>query len=258
MRQWLDEGYCPGPNCGDFDDENGVDGGDFAVLAESWGDECWPLIISEFMASNDGILDDGDGNSSDWIEIYNRTSTEVSLDDWALRSDVNDWAFPDGLSVPAGCFLTVFASGKQTQDYVDSLGYLHTDFTLEKDGQYLGLVPPEGGGPIHAYEPNFARQYEDVSYGVQMSSDEEVLVGDGAALRYLVPDDGSVDATWFTTGFSDTLWDSGSTGVGYDDFARASRNTTSYLDMIDSNVLDEMRGSHPGIYTPHLVLGRCE
>ena len=36
------------------------------------------VVISEFMASNDDSLNDGDGDSSDWIEIWNST-TEIIL-----------------------------------------------------------------------------------------------------------------------------------------------------------------------------------
>ncbi|MHC4643032.1 MAG: lamin tail domain-containing protein, partial [Planctomycetota bacterium] len=77
------------------------------------------LIISEFMASNasmlpleEGELLDGNGESSDWIEIYNATDANVSLDGWYL-TDNNDnrvkWQFPDGLQIDSGGFLILFA-----------------------------------------------------------------------------------------------------------------------------------------------------
>lgn len=37
-------------------------------------------LITEFVASNSGGLDDEDGNSSDWIEIYNAGDTPQPLD----------------------------------------------------------------------------------------------------------------------------------------------------------------------------------
>ena len=36
-------------------------------------------IISEFMASNLEALEDDDGDSSDWIEFYNPTGSDLSL-----------------------------------------------------------------------------------------------------------------------------------------------------------------------------------
>ena len=44
------------------------------------------LVISEFMADNDGaVLKDADGDSSDWIEIHNPSGTAASL---AARSHI--------------------------------------------------------------------------------------------------------------------------------------------------------------------------
>ena len=45
------------------------------------------VIISEFMASNaTGILDE-DGNTSDWIELYNTGAAQVNLAGWRLSDD---------------------------------------------------------------------------------------------------------------------------------------------------------------------------
>ena len=55
------------------------------------------LYITEFAASNDSILDDGDGNSSDWIEVFNPGSEAVDLGDYYLTDDDSDltkWNFP--------------------------------------------------------------------------------------------------------------------------------------------------------------------
>jgi hypothetical protein len=70
-------------------------------------------IISEFMASNKVSLLDADGDSSDWIEIYNPTSATVNLDGWYLTDDLTKlqkWQFPAVPLARGGC-LVVFASG---------------------------------------------------------------------------------------------------------------------------------------------------
>src|SRR6267143_6931432 len=41
-------------------------------------------VITEFMAVNNRILADQDGDYSDWIEIFNLASSRVSLDGWYL------------------------------------------------------------------------------------------------------------------------------------------------------------------------------
>ena len=55
------------------------------------------LLITEFMASNDTTLIDGDGNYSDWIEIHNPTASPVDLGGWYLSDDLNQlrrWPLP--------------------------------------------------------------------------------------------------------------------------------------------------------------------
>src|SRR5262249_53739214 len=42
------------------------------------------VIISEFMASNSSTLRDEDGDSSDWIEVFNTSSSTANLSAWAL------------------------------------------------------------------------------------------------------------------------------------------------------------------------------
>ncbi len=44
-------------------------------------------VISEFMAENHGALTDEDGDTSDWIEIFNPGSEPVNLLNWSLTDD---------------------------------------------------------------------------------------------------------------------------------------------------------------------------
>lgn len=99
------------------------------------------LIINEFMPNNRyGILD-AYGKSSDWIEIYNPTDTDVPLDGFALSDDAGDplkWQFPENAVLPAGEFLVVFASGND--ETVN--GEYHTNFSLSSDDDILLLSEP--------------------------------------------------------------------------------------------------------------------
>ena len=73
-----------------------------------------PLFISEFMAINDNVLADEDGEFSDWIEIYNGGNSTVSLQDWYLTDDalnLTKWRFP-AVPLGPGDFQLVFASDK--------------------------------------------------------------------------------------------------------------------------------------------------
>ncbi len=56
------------------------------------------LVINEFMASNDLVLEDAEFDDSDWIEIHNPTAAAVSLDGCYLTNDdtlADKWTFPD-------------------------------------------------------------------------------------------------------------------------------------------------------------------
>ena len=126
------------------------------------------LIISEFMASNDTAFNDGDGNSSDWIEIHNLGAAAVNLGGWHLtdRSDnLDKWEFPS-VVIPAGGYLLVFSSNQNEDDYIDAGGLLHTNFSLSAGGEYLGLVQPDGLTVVHSFAPEFPPQVTDISYGL--------------------------------------------------------------------------------------------
>ena len=55
------------------------------------------LMITEFMAANDSVLRDEDGDFSDWIELRNPTNEPIDLEGWSLTDDADDlakWALP--------------------------------------------------------------------------------------------------------------------------------------------------------------------
>jgi len=161
-----------------------------------------PLAISEFMAINDGGLEDADKEPSDWIEIHNPTDEPVALEGWSLTDDPSDldkWEFP-ARPLPAGGYLVVFASAK---DRAGTTGELHTNFKLDGDGEYLALVQPDGQTIAHAYAPSFPDQSPNVSYGMtdQTSS---FLVPDEAQLRYTVPTQNVGD--WMQPEYDDSSW----------------------------------------------------
>ena len=128
-------------------------------------------LITEFMASNDETLLDGDGNASDWIEVHNPTAEAIDLDGWYLTDDGADlqkWAFPDlsQSELDPGEHLVLFASNQNVGDYVDALGYLHTNFSLDASGEYLALVESDGTTIAYEFATAFPPQFEDDSYGL--------------------------------------------------------------------------------------------
>ncbi len=169
-----------------------IDNSDFSYLAKTWNLEISPVIISEFMADNDsenppdtinGHILDGLGEASDWIELHNNTNYNFNIGNWTLtdkESKKSKWAFPPNTTIEPHGNLLVFASKKEEDDhpsnypFVDSSGYLHTNFSLAKDGEYLGLFSP-AGEVVHEYKQTYydndnfwgyPKQEENISYGV--------------------------------------------------------------------------------------------
>ncbi len=176
---------------------------DSAVDSAPWtgGD----LRINEVLAVNDGGLEDTDGDTSDWIELFNPGPETVDLAGWALSDDDGDgWVLPAGELV-AGGFLVVFASGK---DRVE--GQWHTDFRLSGDGEVLRLVRPDG---VEADRLDFGLQRPDVSFGVEQETEEATWVADGSAVRWT---GSSPAAGWADPEFDDSAWSPGELPVGFD------------------------------------------
>ena len=178
-----------GFSCVDLNADDTLDATDFSKLAEYWKEERPPVIINEFLAENDstvplvgGELLDGNGESSDWIEIFNNTTSMVDLSWWHLTDEegVGDkWWFPEGTILGSGDYLIVFASSKKQSTYpdnypyVDDDGYLHTNFKLSNNGEYLALIGTDGSTAVHEYnsfdlgggEFGYPWQQGDISYG---------------------------------------------------------------------------------------------
>ena len=199
-------------------------------------------VISEFMASNSQTLDDEDGDSSDWIEIYNPGTTAVDLGGWHLTddaSDLNKWTFPS-ITLEANGRLVVFASGKNR---VNPAGELHTNFSLSRSGEYLGLVEPVADVIASEFAPTYPPQFEDFSYGSSDPTGSIVLCGFGSPVRVRIPDSSvGADTTWRNQSFDDSSWMSGLLGVGYE---TDPSEIFAFTPEIEFDVLDEMRGRTP-------------
>lgn len=127
------------------------------------------VLISEFVASNSSSYVDEDEDASDWIELWNPTGSDVEIGGWFLSDDPGDlrkWRLPDGLTLEAGKFLVIFASGKD-RAILGNGRRLHTDFKLDrKGGSHVALSRPLGPGAavVSAYFL-YPKQEENISYG---------------------------------------------------------------------------------------------
>ncbi|MBL9134721.1 MAG: chitobiase/beta-hexosaminidase C-terminal domain-containing protein [Verrucomicrobiales bacterium] len=168
------------------------------------------------MASNSATLTDEDGDHPDWIELRNVSDRDVGLEGWWLTdgaSPARRWRLPATNLVARG-FLVVFASGKNRQVVGQPL---HTQFRLDADNEYLALLQPDGTTVATEFAPTYPRQLEDVSYGTGLSVVTTPLISRGAAARFFVPRDASLDGKWTRREFDDSHWSSGATGIGFTD-----------------------------------------
>ncbi|MCF7975121.1 MAG: CotH kinase family protein [Phycisphaerae bacterium] len=173
------------------------------------------FVITEFAAVNTSGLQDEDGDFSDWIEIYNADQAPASLLGWYLTNNFEDpsqWEFPDVI-VPGQGFVVVFASGKDRQDPAASL---HTNFKLNRDGEYLALVHPDGVTVASEFAPVYPRQISNVTYGTFMAASTTSLVDMEAVAQFLVPNNEALGTTWTRPEFDASAWSSAIQGLGYD------------------------------------------
>src|SRR6185503_14716430 len=172
------------------------------------------VVISDFMADNKVTLADEDGLFADWIELYNTNASAVNLSGWSLTDDPtrqDRWFFP-ATNLASKGFIVVFASGK---NHAVAGAPLHTDFGLNKSGEYLALLRPDGS-IASEFAPTFPEQFQDVSYGTAQEVTTNTLVATWQTASVLVPPDGTLGSTWRQTNFDDSSWISGATGVGYE------------------------------------------
>ncbi len=121
------------------------------------------LVISEALNANYSYLKQPDGEYYDWIEIHNRSGSPISLAGYALSTNAKNpakWVFPD-ISIDAGEYLTVLASGKNVAD-AQKKNNLETNFRLSGEGDVVFLFSPEAQILDKLQLP---RAHKDVSYG---------------------------------------------------------------------------------------------
>jgi hypothetical protein len=168
------------------------------------------VVISEFMADNDGILLDGNDEASDWIELHNPTALAINLAGWKLQDRSTLWTFPDVI-LPAGGYMLVFASGKLQQPYTDPDGFLHTNFRLDADGEPLILLRPDNAIAWEFREPGSQRA--GISFGLLQTT--APLVTFETPARILVPIASIPDAWRTNVTFDDSGWIAAQANAGF-------------------------------------------
>ncbi len=159
-QKWLDS---PGGSA-NLDGIPGVHMVDYALFAANWQKIGLPLLINEFMASNNTAHQDPNGDFDDWIEIYNAGNAAIDIGGMFLTDDLsepNKWQIPNDVplttTIEPNGFLVFWADNETNE------GLLHTNFKLEKDGEQIGLFDIDAVTLIDSL--TFTEQVADISYG---------------------------------------------------------------------------------------------
>ena len=125
------------------------------------------LVITEFVASNGESYVDDNGNTTDWIELYNDGPAINDLSNYSLTDDPSDptkFVLPN-ISLGASQHLVVIAGDDQQPN---SGTDIYTGFGLSASGEYLGLYGAFGNvlSEFEVGGADYPTQITDVSYGV--------------------------------------------------------------------------------------------
>jgi hypothetical protein len=152
------------------------------------------VIITELMADNDDFLVI-DGETPDWIELYNPGPASIDLTDWTLTDAAAPEPFSEAILLP-GEFLVVLTSA--------------LSFGLDRDGESLELR--DASGALVDWV-DFGPQQPDVSWGRPQRVASEVLLDDGDVARMAAgPPEG-----WAEPSLDDSGWEVVILPVGFDD-----------------------------------------
>ena len=116
------------------------------------------LVINEFMASNDITAFDQDGESNDWVEIYNGSTKSINLKGYFLSDSHKSrlkYVFPDTTMAP-DTYLIVWTDGDSSQ------AGLHTNFKLSSSGDDVILSDSDS---LTVDFIHFGPQITDISMG---------------------------------------------------------------------------------------------
>ena len=99
------------------------------------------IYINEVQSSNGLTIEDEDGDTPDWIELYNATDAAIPLAGWGLSDSAKKpfkWVFGE-VSIQPHEYLIVFASDKDRRAITNG-NYLHTSFGISSDGEDIVLT----------------------------------------------------------------------------------------------------------------------
>jgi hypothetical protein len=131
-------------------------------------------MLNEIVASNQASLNDEDGDTPDWIELYNTSTSPIDLQGYGLSDDIGDpykWTFETG-QIAGSSHAIIFASDKDRQSLNISWSLMYDEGDLWR--YFVGTSNP----PYNWYALDFneSQWLEDPSgFGYGDNDDNTVI-----------------------------------------------------------------------------------
>lgn len=113
----------------------------FTLLISFYSNVLGQIVINEISNANGSTFYDQEGDTEDWIELYNNGSSSVNLLNYGITDDdteLNKFIFPS-ISIASHSYLLLLASEKKSTSQ-----QIHLNFKLDPDGEKVTLSDPAG------------------------------------------------------------------------------------------------------------------
>jgi len=105
------------------------------------------LIINESMSKNNNAVYDEDGDTPDWIEIYNNSLNPINMGDYYLTDDSHIFTISDGVVIESGGYLVLCRDSSDFSQFFPNVeNYIgEVDFGFSNGGELLRLMDNDDG-----------------------------------------------------------------------------------------------------------------
>lgn len=170
-----------GPNSASSSSSSNSSSNSSTSSSSSGGNSCVNACVrfNEAVASNSS-LDDEDGDSPDWFELYNTTSEAIDLSGWTLSDDndePNMWTLPS-LTLEAGGYLKIWASDKDKKN----TGVHRTLVSNDDLFRYSIIEPSTDWKELSFNDSSWQQGRGGFGYG---DGDDTTLLSEGTQTVYL-------------------------------------------------------------------------
>ena len=163
------------------------------------------LLINEIVSSNSSIFYDEDGDTPDWIEIYNPSDIVVNLEGYGLSDDLSEklkWQFPNVLIQPKD-FLLILASDKDRKKLVSSWD---AEITVGDQWNYWSKnsAPPSNWTSINFAATGWGQGPSGIGYG---DNDDNTIISQTVSVfvrkKFTIEDSDDIGMVLFHLDFDD-------------------------------------------------------